>query len=275
MSGTFILGIGAQKAGTTWLNKYLSASGQFCAGNAKEYHFWDVVFIPECRSMKNLGPFPKEINGLLRKSKLDQRDFDVYFDYFSRLLMENGCQISADITPSYSGLPVSAFEYISKGFEKRSVRCQIVFHVRDPVERCLSAVNFHKRMGNPHEGTPLDGDVEDALIKYASSQHAQIRTRYERTIPIIQSVFSTENIYIGVFEKMFQEREFASLSSFLGVTPRPEFRTKRINSSTKGSISVGDQTRRIVAEIFRETYEFCWNNIPETRNSWSYSLLDF
>ena len=38
---TFLLGVGAQKAGTTWLHKYLTASPQMVRGYRKEYHVFD------------------------------------------------------------------------------------------------------------------------------------------------------------------------------------------------------------------------------------------
>ncbi len=38
---TFLLGVGAQKAGTTWLHRYLADSQQVVRGYRKEYHVFD------------------------------------------------------------------------------------------------------------------------------------------------------------------------------------------------------------------------------------------
>lgn len=40
----FILGIGAQKAGTTWLYQYIKNSPKANLGQLKEYHFWNMIF---------------------------------------------------------------------------------------------------------------------------------------------------------------------------------------------------------------------------------------
>lgn len=43
---TFILGLGHQKCGTSWLHKYLCHSDQFAEGYSKEFHVWDRKDIP-------------------------------------------------------------------------------------------------------------------------------------------------------------------------------------------------------------------------------------
>lgn len=39
---TFVLGIGAQKCGTTWLQDAISKSGKANMGPLKEYHIWNA-----------------------------------------------------------------------------------------------------------------------------------------------------------------------------------------------------------------------------------------
>lgn len=48
MKKTFLLGVGAQKSGTTWLYKYLSDNSNVSFGPLKEYHIWDGIYIKEC-----------------------------------------------------------------------------------------------------------------------------------------------------------------------------------------------------------------------------------
>lgn len=44
---TFLLVVGAQKAGTTWLHSWLETATGFAAGMRKEYHVWDALTVPE------------------------------------------------------------------------------------------------------------------------------------------------------------------------------------------------------------------------------------
>ena len=43
MTKTFLLGVGCQKGGTTWLYDYLATSPQFKHGHRKEYHVFDAI----------------------------------------------------------------------------------------------------------------------------------------------------------------------------------------------------------------------------------------
>ncbi len=47
-----MLGLGAQKAGTTWLSDYLRSSPQYDYGFRKEYHVLDVVDLPSEQWMR-------------------------------------------------------------------------------------------------------------------------------------------------------------------------------------------------------------------------------
>ena len=53
----FILGLGAQKAGTSWLHSTLSKNDNVHMGFTKEYHIWDFVF-----SEHKLGVFRAPLN---------------------------------------------------------------------------------------------------------------------------------------------------------------------------------------------------------------------
>ena len=48
-TGTFLLGLGAQKAGTAWMHRYLESSPQCDPGFRKEYHVWDALDLPSGR----------------------------------------------------------------------------------------------------------------------------------------------------------------------------------------------------------------------------------
>ena len=43
---TFLLGVGAQKCGTTWVSEYLRKADHSDFGLLKEYHVWDVMSDP-------------------------------------------------------------------------------------------------------------------------------------------------------------------------------------------------------------------------------------
>jgi hypothetical protein len=50
----FVLGLGAQQAGTTWVWKYLSQMNGADFGFAKEYHVFDTIHLPECSYFRTM-----------------------------------------------------------------------------------------------------------------------------------------------------------------------------------------------------------------------------
>ena len=65
---TFLIGLGAQKAGTSWLWDYIDAASGTDMGPVKEYHVLDALFLPECREFRRriVSPGPK---GMLRRAR--------------------------------------------------------------------------------------------------------------------------------------------------------------------------------------------------------------
>ena len=138
---TFILGLGNQKCGTSWLHKYLCQSNKFADGYTKEFHVWDRRDIPLLAhhqshlSLKTLIS-PKRY----RRYKVENTDY--YFSYFDKL-MSGDKVISADITPCYSGLKSNRLEYIKKRFSEKGIETKVVILVREPLSRIKSAVRFN------------------------------------------------------------------------------------------------------------------------------------
>lgn len=148
------MGLGNQKCGTTWLYQYLRQSKLFAAGDAKEYHIWDRLDIP---LLQHLGA------NIRRKLKQSP---NFYFDYFEKLI-SNDCNLTADITPSYSGLKADRLKYIKQNFASKGIQTKVVILVREPLSRIKSAVRFNLDRGNYSEGIQQnETDFESALIQY-------------------------------------------------------------------------------------------------------------
>ena len=264
MNGTFILGVGAQKSGTSWLYRYLEQSEAFRAGFAKEYHVWDAVHVPLFADSK--VRFPRTLYGTSRQRHRMQADPAVYFSYFASLLTGTG-RITADITPSYCGLTTDILHRIRAGFDERGIRTKCVFLIRDPIERCKSAVRMNVNRGYTGEGfTKVHDTYLDAFVEYYTSAHAVMRTRYDVTIGTIRSVFG-EDAYVGIYETMFERNSVLRLSDFLGVEPAPGFASERVFQGT-GAFELPEDVEQQVFDLFAPVYAFCRKEFPETREVW-------
>jgi hypothetical protein len=63
--------------------------------------------------------------------------------------------VTGDITPDYAGLNRNILEAIREKFSREGVNVKALILMRDPVERCFSAVRMY--MGRPYEshGLPI------------------------------------------------------------------------------------------------------------------------
>jgi hypothetical protein len=267
---TFILGLGFQRCGTTWLHRYLAQFEFFDGGFAKEYHVWDALDLPLLRT--TLAPKPSLFDMTLRRSQAlrykMQNETQFYFEYFGSLYDDTNIRLSADITPSYCGLSKDRLDFIRGGFEQRGINCRVVLLMRNPVSRIKSAVRFNMDRKKYDEGIkPGETDFSRAVRQYYASEHCQMRTNYHETIRNVSESFEAENIYVGVYENMFEEQEIERLSAFLGVTPNIDFGSVQVNK-TRSTIDSDDTLEREVMGYYKDVYDFCYEKFPQTRGLW-------
>jgi hypothetical protein len=270
---TFLLGVGAMKAGTTWLHDYLAASPQCQPGVRKEYHVFDSL---------DLAKEPYLLHRVVAKAhaSLDEvaqgratdptylvqaamiADEELYFDYFTALFARSAeTRLTLDITPGYALLSPERLAGIRSSFEQRGVRAVAAYLLRDPVERIWSQVRMQKRRrpeNNPGTAEELVGQ------RYAEPAYAE-RTRYEATVRRLDEAFG-ELAHYAFYEELFgpatAASQIAGLSGFLGIDYREPDLDARFNVSPR-SAELPESTVRAVAEHFRPTYEFVASRFPD------------
>lgn len=253
----FILGLGNQKCGTSWLYQYLCQSELFAEGYAKEYHIWDKLDIP---IIQHLGAD-------IRKKFAQNENF--YFDYFDKLI-SNGKYFTADITPSYCGLKSERLKYIKKKFIKRGIETKVVILVREPVSRIKSAVRDKLNRNNFSGGiTPGETDFLKALKQYYLQQHCVLRTRYQEIIFEAKQSFDHDDIYIGFYENMFEKDEVQRLSDFLRIDTKLEFAKVQVNKTLN---AVHDETEMdaLIRDFYADTYDYFYKKYPISQELWKY-----
>jgi len=244
-------------------------------GFRKEYHVFDVLFTPY---------FPKHKDGLLEKIKVAKEsgaDFrkelallsflnspENYFDYFDLLYQHREFTTTVgDITPSYSMLDAQAFEFIRTGLEKRGFHIKVVFIMRDPVERVWSMMHQKPRVieflknSSPHE-------VREIGISSFIDPQASMRTRYERTIAELETVFPAQDIFYGFYENLFNSTSYARLGHFLGIElKKPDFNSVRNSSLMKKPIQ--QDLAAEAARYYADTYRFAYDKFgPQIKDLW-------
>jgi len=257
----FVLGVGAQKSGTTWLYSYIENAKNANMGFAKEYHIWDAVSSPLC------SKFQVDMRSLLRLNwknhiRYGMQNVPFFYEaYFGSIYMR-GASITGDITPTYAVLSVQDLNAFKRRIERTGANIRCVYLMRDPFERCWSAVRMQLRKSR----SKVDDDIFLREV-YATEQY-QFRTRYENVCENLVSVFSESELYFGFYETMFSDDEIQRLSNFLGIPANYKHREKKVNTSPK-SKDMPWQLRGEIIDFYSETYAYCFEKFPITRRVWN------
>jgi hypothetical protein len=257
----FLLGVGAQKSGTTWLYGYLATAPNVATDGVKEYHIWDVLHLPEMARAR-LTAEQSTRNIATRIQYALHQDPSAYFRYFDAFLEKSGRQVACDITPNYAGLPAPVLEGIRKGFAARGIATRAVFLIRDPVERCWSAARMQGRLRTG------DAAVNDAqVLDHVARPGAQMRTRYDLTIGELEKAFPADDVYVGIHEEMFRPDEIARISAFCNVAARPEQAEEKL-FVTPVLRSLSEETVAKIARQFKPVYDFTAARYPQVKALW-------
>jgi hypothetical protein len=258
---TFLLGVGCQKGGTTWLSNYLRNHPNTDMGIRKEYHVFDAMHVPSCRKFMDaetacgrrmLEWFWNVKSNPGQSTLLDfYADTESYFDYFEFLASRADVRVVGDITPSYAALPADVFASIRRGLEDRGFAVRVVFLMRDPVERIWSAA----RMRSHRLNREAMSSVEKILNTFRHHDYV-LRTQYDETIRNLEAAFSPDQLHFAFYENFITGDRVRQLADFLDLPFIEPDTSVRYNASpNKGNLP--EYVRRHVAEFYRPVYEFC------------------
>lgn len=264
---TFLMCVGAQKAGTTWLWHYLRRNPQVDLGFKKEYHTWEVCTTPFFKFLKD------ELEDKIQKGhntfeKTTQLSFmnnpQLYFEYFIDKL--NTVNITGDFTPQSSSLSEETFNHIIKTFASADISTKAIYIIRDPVDRLQSMVRMKLLLDdkpNPSYDTELM-----FMDKFALKEAYMYSGDYASLIPKFDRVFNT-NIHYAVYESMFNDVSTKAITDFLDIdhhpghynfNPRPSYWRHQLLK----------EDRHYFEQMYKPLYDYIANRFPHVTNLWTY-----
>jgi hypothetical protein len=255
---TFILGVGAQKAGTSWLHAYLSKLPEVDLGFMKEYHVFDQKFVAD-KTPPLRKRIPNWFSSFFPRNNVEQqlqfrRNNSKYVEYFNSLVNSSGAaRITGDITPSYAALPASELARISGLLHNAGFKVKVIFLMRDPVERCISANRMYARhlvRANP-DNPNLEAEI---LAQNYMKPRFAVRTRYDRTISNLEDVFSREDIFYGFYEELFSSSSVVRLCEFLEL-PFREADYGEIVNGAKVKSEIPRSLRMEIRTYYQQVYD--------------------
>jgi hypothetical protein len=222
--GPDFIGIGAQKAGTTWLYENLREQASIWLPPVKELHYFSQKYPNPLIEPRETLPHPMD---LVSKYKLPMRDASLknylwlkryyqlentdqwYLSLFSERFTAG--RLSGDITPAYSTLSKQGIQAV-KGLVHRDTRVFII--LRDPVERAWSSLKMLYRW----RGIDVASREQQTIINDLQRPGITLRTKYTMIIDAWQAEFG-EHFKVFLYRDLEDDALgfYHNILAFLGI----------------------------------------------------------
>ncbi len=231
------LGIGAQKAGTTWLWAMLRRHPQVWLPPRKELHYFDrsldypsPSFLASPSLSTRLFSRAAHDRDFRRKCRrrlgyaLSQRDWAAfrwglryYFgtigdDWYRSLFEEGADRVRGEITPSYSILNAQDIARV----RSLSPDAKIIYLMRNPIDRAWSQIRFDWT-----RGASSGVDDPERVRAFIDAPMQALRGDYLRTLDLWEAAFPKEQIFLGFYDDITERPAglLGDVLQFLGVDP--------------------------------------------------------
>lgn len=283
MSGHVLLfGIGATKAGTSWLHGYLSAHPDCALRSIKELHFFDTEHDPEAhgwylRDLDRKGralaegiaaepeaPGDERVFRLAElrhyRRVLKRHDEAAYLDFVEGAREDE--RVAGDITPAYALLPAARLAHMA------ALRADVrfVYLMRDPVDRLWSHVRMiARRRGGDGDFTAAAQALLDRVLAGAED-HIVLRGDYRSVLEKLAVAVDPARTFVCTCEDLFEGDALARLCAFLGIEHIPGDRGRRVHAGTAAAMRPDQRAR--AAEFLRPQYECVADRMGRLPPAW-------
>ena len=245
------LGIGAQKAGTTWLHRNLHAHPQIWMPKEKELHFfdekinlegglWSRVRSDKPADMRWRRQFRSRFKRMPKKWSWQDIAWDLrYFfqtpsdRWYSSLFEQGRGKVTGEMTPDYSILDTDTIAHVHEIMPQ----AKIIFMMRSPIERPWSLVDMGLRIS----GKSVEDVRDKKFYRQFENRRVRLMTDYQRTLENWGAYYPEEQIFVGFLEDVHfaPVRLLRKLYRFLGVMdPSVKYRviTRKIHSGQQSTM---------------------------------------
>lgn len=264
-----IVGIGAQKAGTSWLSEMLAQHPKIWTPPFKEVQFFNHRFVPEHREWLPWH-FRRSKENLVRRHLATgtpiSPEMAAYLSAITtgRMFTEKwyrGVFAPAplgmrpiDITPEYSTLPDEGVDFI-KDFLPQA---QFIYIIRHPVDRAISQLKMNlKRKGRkPSSLADWMTEIEAPVL--------MDRGDYAAYLPRWKERFGPDRLLVLPFGRIARDPEglIREIEAFLGL-PAAEYQglQKKVFAAP-GGLSVPDEARAALRARLEPQFAFLEATMP-------------
>jgi hypothetical protein len=286
---TLLYGMGATKAGTSWLYRYLHDHPDCAMPAVKEAHYWDTfdagdlekqlvfyrVRLREMRDAKvdaadagrgwQVENLDRRINQM--KALVDTLEGDRTGDaaYFGWLLDgREDARLVGDLTPNYATL---SDEVIAQMRDAQPAS-KFIFLIRDPLDRLWSHIRMQaRRQRQAHEVyEKKSNNILYRMLNRGQETHILERGDYPKIIRKLRRLIPEGRLLIQFTEDLFTPLGLARVCDFLGIaTVTPEVQ-QPVHQGPE--VVMLDKLRPRALGMLNEHYEWVARNIGPLPQRW-------
>jgi len=286
---TLMFGMGATKAGSSWLYRYLSNHPECKMSDPKELHYFDRLENNKIeRAVKKLDQRIDAIGKVLRENEdlklWRKRRHRRNLMEWRKVLTENGentdaylrflyrdadrARLVGEITPSYSLLPESRMQQMAN----LPVKTLFVYVLRDPVERLWSNVRMiaDRRAGSPERVKRVAHRLITKVIE-GTEVDATKRSDYANSLKKMDAALPKGSLLVEFFERLFSEEALTKLCRFLGIYYRPGDLTGYVHKGIE--IPLEDDARNALQRVLAPQYAFVEQRFGSLPEGWKQNMV--
>ena len=286
---TLLYGVGATKAGTTWLYRYLHDHPECAMPAVKEAHYWDTfdadalekqlvflrVRLREMREAKkaaadasrlwqveNLNRRISEMKGLVSTLEGPRGDHSAYLDWVFQ--GREGATIIADMTPNYATLS----DEVLAQMRDAAPTSKFIFLIRDPLDRLWSHIRMQaRRQRQEHEVyEKKSNNILYRMLNRGQETHILERGDYPKIIRKLRRVVPEGRLLIQFAEDLFTPAGVERVCAFLGIAPVAATVQKPVHAGP--DVVMLDKLRPRALGMLNEHYDWVARNVGPLPQRW-------
>lgn len=273
--GIFLFGLGAPKAGTSWLHGYLATHPDVYVPPMKELHFFNSVDGNLGGRLSKMDEKRAKIEDRIERGVEDHSKLDELQDV--RSLLEDGSDsayqtymteradgrsVMADITPAYGLLSLERLLQMQSMGNAR-----FIYLMRDPVARLWSNIRMNAVRMVKKSGEDLVATCNSLMQKVLGGKFPALQARcdYASTLKNIANL-DPKRVLIAFYEELFTNDTVTRVCDFLEIAVMPAKFGQRINEGLAVAMSEAD--RASAAQYLKPQYAAVQAHMGRLPNAW-------
>lgn len=279
-----MFGIGATKAGTSWLYRYLDSHPDCAMPAMKELHYFDTADprkqawqvkqftrkAADLKARRAFAPAAKQasldgriavLEGAISLLSAPRDGHAAYLSYLSGVA--GSARVVGDVTPAYGLLPEEELRVMA-GLAPRT---RFIYILRDPLDRLWSNIRMvagRKAKADSEVAQTARRLLEKALT--GEDRQVIMRSDYAGTLDRLERAVPRESRLVLFFEQLFSHETVARICRFLGIGDHPADLGRKVHAGRRLEMDE-DQAHRALSAL-RGQYEAVASRFGELPPRW-------